>query len=337
MVAACGGYVAKMSGRGLGHTGGTADKLQAIPNYQITVDVPRMRDVLRSCGCALISQSATLAPADKVFYGVRDVTATVDSLPLIVASILSKKLAINAHSFVADIKCGNGALMTTLPEARALANALEVIGHEAGLATHAIITDMSQVLGHSAGNAVEMLEVVDYLRGKKPDPRLAEVTESVGAAMLCTGGLAPSAAQAVERLRQAIDSGQAAERFNRMVHALGGPSDFIEKAEVYLGRAPFVTPVYAGRRGYVRSVKTRDLGMILVDLGAGRTKPEDTIDPLVGITQTISVGQEVTDQQPLLHVHHRQNLDESTIAAIQGCFIVGDEPPSSCPVIYPRI
>ncbi|TVR67584.1 MAG: thymidine phosphorylase, partial [Candidatus Competibacteraceae bacterium] len=234
LVAACGGYVPMIAGRGLGHTGGTVDKLASIPGYDTAPDLPRFRRVVRTVGCAIIGQTADLAPADRRFYAVRDVTATVESLDLIVASILSKKLAEGLDGLVLDVKTGSGAFMTTLDQARELAHGLVEVARGAGLPATALITDMDQALGHAAGNALEVAEAINYLRGSRRDPRLHEVVLALGSELLLLGGLAADAGSARSRLQAALDGGQAAERCAAMVQALGGPAELLDAPERFL-------------------------------------------------------------------------------------------------------
>jgi len=287
-VAACGGFVPMISGRGLGHTGGTLDKFDSIPGYRTQPDNRLFGRVVREVGCAIIGQTANLAPADKRIYSIRDVTGTVESVPLITASILSKKLAAGLKGLVLDVKVGSGAFMATLPEARELATSLVEVANGAGLATTALLTDMDVPLAHAAGNAVEMMNAVRFLRGEKADPRLREVTVELGAEMLVSGGLAADVAEGARRMEEAFSSGRAAEKFSAMVAALGGPADFLDRAENYLKPPPLHLPVMAepeqierckGRLGF----DMRELGVAVIELGGGRTRPQDPIDHSVGL------------------------------------------------------
>ena len=252
ILAACGGAVPMISGRGLGHTGGTLDKLDSIPGYQSQPDIETFRRAVAEAGCAIIGQTADLAPADRRLYAIRDVTATVESIPLITASILSKKLAAGLQGLVMDVKVGSGAFMTGMDDARALAESIVAVAEGAGLRTRALITDMDQVLGRSAGNALEVQEAIDYLTGAARDPRLHEVVTALAAELLQIGGLAKDAAEAEAAIANALDSGGAAERFQRMVTALGGPGDLVEAPDRHLPRAPSRTrgPSGDGGRGH---------------------------------------------------------------------------------------
>ena len=273
MVAACGGYVPMISGRGLGHTGGTLDKFDAIPGYNTEPDNELFRKVVKEVGVAIIGQTGDLAPADKRFYGIRDVTATVESISLITASILSKKLAAGLDALVMDVKAGSGAFMPTYEGSEELAKSIVAVANGAGCQTTALLTNMDEVLASSAGNAVEVREAVEYLNGTYRNPRLHEVTMDLCAEMLMLGKLATSIEEAKEKLQTVLDSGKAAKVFADMVTALGGPSDFMEKYDDYLDKAEIVRPVYAETSGIVQSMNTRDIGMAVVAMGGGRRKP----------------------------------------------------------------
>lgn len=303
MVAACGGYVPMIAGRGLGHTGGTVDKLEAIPGYTTTPDPARFDQIVRSLGCAIIGQTADLAPADKRFYATRDVTATVESVPLITASILSKKLAAGLEGLAMDIKCGNGAFASTPEFAKELAESIVAVANGAGLRTRALITDMNQVLGTDAGNALEIIETIRYLKGEHREPRLHEVTLALAGEMLVLGGLAADPPAARKKLQAALDSGAAAEKFAMMVASLGGPTDLMERPEAYLSAAPVVKPVPAPRAGVVTAMSTRDLGVAIVELGGGRRKAGDAIDMRVGFSAVKPIGTRVAAGEPLALVH----------------------------------
>jgi thymidine phosphorylase len=303
IVAACGGFVPMISGRGLGHTGGTLDKFDSIPGYQTAPSLERLRTALRGAGCAIIGQTAELAPADRRLYAIRDVTATVESIPLITASILSKKLAAGLQGLVMDVKTGNGAFAAELPMAQELARSLVQVARGAGLPTRAWITDMSQVLGHSCGHTVEMLESVALLQGRAADPRLLEVTRMLSAELLLIGGLADTQAQALARVDEVLANGRALERFARMVAELGGPVDFVERAAYHLPQAPVVRPLLATRSGWLSGLATRDVGLLLIEMGGGRRQSTDRIDHRVGFSQVCSLGQHVQAGDVLAMVH----------------------------------
>lgn len=304
-VAACGGHVPMISGRGLGHTGGTLDKLDAVPGYVTQPGVGLFREVVREVGCAIIGQTADLAPADKRLYAIRDVTATVESLPLITASILSKKLAAGLHGLAMDVKFGSGAFLPDYAKAQALAQALVGVANGAGLPTTALLTDMSEPLASAAGNALEVAYALDHLAGRRREPRFHEVTVALGAEMLLLGRLAADLDKARAMIEQAFASGAAAERFARMVAALGGPTDLLEKPANHLAVAPVARPVFAEAAGTVAAIDTRAVGLAVVALGGGRVRPQDPIDHAVGIVALVGLGEEVGPDRPLGVVHAR--------------------------------
>ncbi|MDP3895785.1 MAG: thymidine phosphorylase [Mesorhizobium sp.] len=338
IVASCGAYVPMISGRGLGHTGGTLDKMDAIPGYRSQPDIALFRKVVRDAGCAIIGQTADLAPADKRVYAVRDVTATVESIPLITASILSKKLAAGLGALVLDVKAGTGAFMARPRDASALAKSLVAVANGAGLATSALITDMNEPLASAAGNALEVQNAVDFLTGHARDRRLLEVTLALAAEMLVSAGMAVSHKAALARAGEALASGRAAETFGRMVTALGGPADFVENSGKHLAVAPVQRPVLAGRAGFVTSIATRDIGLAVVTLGGGRTRAEDRVDPVVGITRLLPIGAEVRRGEPLALVHARSE-DASAVAAaaIGDAYAVGDARPAASKAVLRRV
>ncbi len=336
-LAACGAYVPMISGRGLGHTGGTLDKLNSIPGYRTQPDLDLLRKVVSQVGCAVIGQTADLAPADKRLYAIRDVTATVESIPLITASILSKKLAAGLAGLVLDVKTGNGAFMAKMEDSIGLAESLVTVANGAGLKTSALITDMNQPLASAAGNAVEVMNAVAFLTGN-PDHRLFDVTVALGGELLACGGLADDDADGCKRIEAAFASGQAAEIFGRMVAALGGPADFLEKPEKHLKAAPVVRPVLAERAGTVTRIDTRAIGIAVVALGGGRRKPEDSIDHSVGFTELASLGKQVGADAPLALVHAR---DEATAteaeAALRAAYTLAESAPAAGKAVYQRI
>ena len=301
IVAACGGVVPMISGRGLGHTGGTLDKLQALPGYQVVVPHAQLMQVLRRAGCAIVGASAALAPADRRLYAIRDVTATVESVPLITASILSKKLAAGLGHLVMDVKLGNGAFMHSADEARALARSLVEVAAGAGLPCRALITDMNQVLGSTAGNALEVAESLAFLTGTTREPRLLELSLALAAHMLHSAGLAPSVAAGGLQAEAALASGRAAEHFARMVAGLGGPRDVL--ADAQLPPAPVVATLPAPRSGVLVAMDTRAIGLVVVALGGGRARASDVVDPRVGLSDIRPLGTVLQAGEPLLRVH----------------------------------
>ncbi len=330
VVAACGGFVPMISGRGLGHTGGTLDKLASIPGYDTTPDLDRFRAAVRTAGCAIVGQTADLAPADRRLYAVRDVTATTDSLPLITASILSKKLAAGLDALVMDVKVGGGALLPSLEAAIELAESLLAVGNAAGLPTVAVLTDMSQALGHHVGNALEVREAIDVLTGRRCEPRLIEVIRALAGEMLVLGGLARDAAAATHAVERALASGAAAERFGRMVAALGGPADLIEHPDRYLPSAPVELAVTPATPGVITAIDARALGLLIVDLGGGRRRAEDLIDVAVGLTHVGGVGDPASKEQPLAVIHARTAAHaDAAAAALRRAVTIGDALPST--------
>ena len=326
IVAACGGFVPMISGRGLGHTGGTLDKLESIPGYRTDLSIPELIKAVRDCGCAIIGQTGQLAPADKRIYAVRDVTATVECIGLICASILSKKLAAGLQGLVLDVKVGSGAFLPDPQDSFKLAQDLVGIGKGAGLPTVAVLTDMNQVLGHSAGNALEVLEAVRFLTGVEREPRLLEVTLALTEAMLLLGGLTQDSSEARQKAERALDSGAAAERFARMVQYLGGPADLLEKAESYLPSAPVCITVYPAQAGYVQTMDVRAIGQAIVALGGGRRRNDDRIDPVVGLTDVANIGAwTAPDDRPLAWVHARsESAAQETANALRSAIAISN-------------
>jgi thymidine phosphorylase len=338
MVAACGGYVPMISGRGLGHTGGTLDKLDSIPGYASQPGIDLFRRVTREVGCAIIGQTADLAPADKRLYAIRDVTATVESIDLITASILSKKLAAGLQGLVMDVKFGSGAFMDNAADARALAESLVLVANGAGLPTSALLTDMNEPLASAAGNAVEVAYIVDYLTGRRREPRFHGVTVALSAEMLVLGRLAANEAEARGRIEEAIASGRAAETFQRMVAALGGPEDLLESPGRHLAAAPVVRPVHPEGAGHVTRIATRDVGIAVVALGGGRTRPQDPVDHAVGLTDLAPLGAQVDSHRPLGIVHARDAAAaEVASEALRRAYTLGDAPGASGALVLDRI
>ncbi|MEO3429030.1 thymidine phosphorylase [Pelagibius sp. CAU 1746] len=338
VLAACGAFVPMISGRGLGHTGGTLDKLESIPGYHTAPDIVRFQQVVSEAGCAIIGQTADLAPADKRLYAVRDVTATVESIPLITASILSKKLAAGLGGLVMDVKAGNGAFAATPEMARDLAESIVSVAAGAGLPTTALITDMDQPLGRSAGNALEVMECVELLVTGQGDRRLREVTLALAAEMLLLGALADDRGSALARAEDALVSGRAAERFDAMVAALGGPADFLARAREILPRAPVRRAVQAKAAGVVGAIDTRAVGLAVIELGGGRRRVEDAVDPAVGFDDIVPLGQTVSAADPLAVVHAADEAGADAAAALlQKAFQIGETGPEPSPVVHQRI
>ena len=340
LVAACGGYVPMISGRGLGHTGGTLDKLDAIQGYQTAPDLVKLRQVVKEVGVAIIGQTSELAPADRRLYAIRDVTATVESIPLITASILSKKLAAGLDALVMDVKTGSGAFMPTHDQSVALASSIVAVAEENGVKTSALLTDMNQVLGLNVGNGLEVLETIKYLKNEKVDPRLDQVTVSLGGELLFLGGLVSSAEEGRARIRNAREDGSGAEYFARMVAALGGPTDLVEHSDHHLEKAAVVVPVMPKEKGFLVKMDAREIGLTLVHLGGGRTRADQKIDYAVGFENFVDLNDYVSQQQPIAFVHARTNSEaEQAILNILKACVIAEEPEkniqSNC--VYDRI
>ncbi len=339
IVAACGVFVPMISGRGLGHTGGTLDKLSAISGYETQPDIATFRKVVREVGCAVIGQTDDLAPADRRLYATRDVTASVESIPLIVSSILSKKVAEGLDGLVMDVKCGSGAFCDTEEMALSLARSLVAVAHRTGLPTVALITDMDRVLGRNVGNALEVIEAAEYLKGEGArEPRLHEVTMALAGEMIALGGLAPSAVAGRARAEAALADSRAAEVFGRMVAALGGPGDFLAHSARYLAPAPVIKPCNADRSGHVVGMDAREVGIAVVGLGGGRAHADDAIDPSVGLSDVIDVGAQVRAGSPLCIVHAASEAAaDRAIELVRRAIRIGDAAPAGRPVILERI
>lgn len=329
LLAACGGYVPMISGRGLGHTGGTLDKLESLRGYDIHPSHERLHQVVSDVGCAIVGQNADLVPADRRLYAVRDVTATVDVADLIVASILSKKLAGGAQALVLDVKTGSGAQLPDLAAARALSDRLLAVAQGSGIALSVALTDMGQVLGREAGNALEVRAVVDLLCGRGGCERVLGLSLALAGELLCLGGLARDADDADARLRAVLSSGAAAERFERMVAALGGPRNLLDRPDEHLPFAPVICAVPATDAGHVTVIDVRALGQVVVALGGGRSSPGQVLDHAVGLAGVLGRGECVERGQPLAFIHARSETDaESASQAVRRAFTIGDNAPA---------
>ncbi len=334
IVAAAGGYVPMISGRGLGHTGGTLDKMDTIPGYTSQPDNDLFRKVVGEVGCAIIGQTAALAPADKRFYATRDVTATVESVPLITASILSKKLAAGLDALVMDVKSGNGAFMDSFDRAVELANSITGVSREAGVACNALITDMNQPLASAAGNALEVVNAVEFLTGAHRDARLEAVTLALAGEMLFVTGLSVDRAAGLAKARDILGSGKAAEIFGQMVTALGGPADFVENHGSYLAKAKLTREVAAPSAGHIAAIETRDVGLAVVELGGGRRRADDVINPGVGLTGLVDLGVKVEAGDPLCLIHADSEAEaDAAEAKVLAAYRIGDAPELGEPVL----
>ncbi len=325
-LAACGVYVPMISGRGLGHTGGTLDKLEAIPGVRTDVDEAKFRAIVAEAGCAIVSASTDIAPADKRLYAIRDVTATVESIDLICASILSKKLAGGLEALVLDVKFGSGAFMKTVDEARELAQALVDTANAAGCPTTALLTDMNQPLADSLGNAVEVASSMRVLTGADFG-RLGELTVELGGALLALAKVTPDAKAGAAKLRQVIASGAAADHMGRMIYAMGGPKNFVEDWIRFLPEATVITEVTAPEAGYINAIDGEALGLTVVGLGGGRQVESDVVDPAVGITDLVPLGTKLAKGQPLARVHSsRLTQAEQAVGEVLGAITIGAKP-----------
>jgi len=338
IVAACGAYVPMISGRGLGHTGGTSDKLESIAGFNIQPTISQFKDIVKELGVAIISQTDNLAPADKRLYGIRDITATVESIPLITASILSKKLSAGLDSLVMDVKVGNGAMMNDLANAEALAQSIVNVANGAGVKTQAIITDMNQVLGTSAGNSVEMNETVKYLIGSQREPRLHKIVVELATAMLLSSGIASTPKEAGTKIDNVLANGEAAELFAKMIHMMGGPSDYLENPWQSMTRANVVQDIVAPQNGYISCMQTRDIGLAIVGMKGGRTANGQQIDHSVGFDRILPIGTLVNRGDVIARLHSKDN-EQAKQASMNylSALSFSENQPNESPIIYKTI
>lgn len=337
-LAACGAYVPMISGRGLGHTGGTLDKLEAIPGYRTNVSVEDLHRIVADTGCAIVGASASIAPADRRLYGIRDISATVESIDLITASVLSKKLAAGLEALVLDVKCGSGAFMKTKKDATALARSLVETANGAGCRTSALITDMDQPLATAAGNALEVIAVMETLTGSDVNPALWDLTAALGGEALALAGLASDAEEGAQRIADTMESGRAAEIFGDMVRALGGPADFVERYRDRLPAAPVLREVAAEKPGHVATIDGEALGHAVVHLGGGRLKGGEKINPSVGLSQLAKIGDEVVKGQPLALVHAaNEAAAERAIAEVRAAYALSAGPAEPRPLVLEKV
>lgn len=338
MLACAGVYNPMISGRGLGHTGGTLDKMEAIPGLATEVPDARFREIVADVGCAIVSATGNLAPADKRLYAVRDVTSTVESIDLITASILSKKLAAGPGTLILDVKAGSGAFMATLDQAEALARSLVDTANGAGCPTTALLTDMNQPLAPSVGNAVEVAECMAVLTGESDGGALAELTVSLCAALLKSCGAVKDEDEGAEKMRAALASGDAADRFGRMVAALGGPADFCERWKEQLPQAQVIRDVTAQDGGCVTAIDGRAMGMAVVRMGGGRLKDGDPVDPSVGLSRVVRLGDRVARGDPIFRIHAADTESaDATEEAVRAAISFGPKPSGPLPLVYKRI
>ena len=335
---ACGAYVPMISGRGLGHTGGTLDKLEAIPGFRTGLTEVALRKQISQVKCAIVAASADLAPADRRLYAIRDVSGTVESIDLITASILSKKLAAGLEALVLDVKCGSGAFMKTPERAEALARALVATAQGAGCMTSALITDMSQPLATAAGNSLEVIEVMETLTGTSVNTALWDLTVALGGEALALAGLAADPRDGEGRIAEALQSGAAAEIFGRMVAAQGGPADFVERWPDRLPSAPVVLEVPALADGFVARIDGEALGHVVVHLGGGRLREGDKVNPSVGLSDLAGVGEEMGAGVPLAMVHAAtEDAARAAVRAVQVAYVISEVAPAEPALIQKRI
>ena len=335
-LAACGVFVPMISGRGLGHTGGTLDKLEAIPGVSTDVSAVKLKQILRKTGCAIVGATGAIAPADKRLYAIRDVTGTVESVDLITASILSKKLAAGLQGLVLDVKVGSGAFMKSEAEAVALARALVDVANGAGCPTAALITDMDEPLAPALGNAVEVGVCMEVLSGNRlAAPRLHDLTVALGARLLALHGEAESAAE--KKLNDAISSGRAMTHFSEMIALMGGPPDMADDWRTHLPKARVIGDVAAPEAGYISAIDGEALGLVVVGLGGGRRVESDRINPAVGLTDVVSLGAKIEQNQPLCTIHAASDdAAEEAAQAILQAITIGKKPDFQ-PLIRERI
>ncbi|TBX21724.1 thymidine phosphorylase [Nioella sediminis] len=337
-LAACGAFVPMLSGRGLGHTGGTLDKMEAIPGYRAIIGNDELQKVVREVGCAIVGASGEIAPADKRLYAVRDVTSTVESIDLITASILSKKLSEGLDALILDVKTGSGAFMVDPADALALAQSLVDTAQGAGCKCAALLTDMSQPLASTAGNAVEVMEAMEILTGSGGSPRMRQVTLSLGGELLALCGLAADAAEGEAKINDALNTGAAAEIFGLMVAALGGPSDFVSRWRDRLPAAPVMVEIMPKDPGHVAAIDTRAVGEAVVHLGGGRLVQTDKVDPAVGLTDLAGIGERVDQSRPLARIHARSEDDARAAAeALHRAYRLSDSPETAPALVQERI
>ncbi len=336
-LAACGAYVPMISGRGLGHTGGTLDKMESIPGVSTTLEEPQFRQVVKAAGCAIVSATADIAPADKRLYAIRDVTATVESLDLITASILSKKLAVSPDGLVLDVKVGSGAFMKSTEDARELAKALVETANAAGCLTSALITDMDQPLVPVLGNALEVDHVMKVLSGQAKDG-LFDLCCALGGTVLATSGVAETFDDGAERIARAIETGKAIEVFGKMVNLMGGPLQFTSNWQRFLPEASVIREITATKAGYVSAIDGEALGLTVVGLGGGRQVETDLVDPAVGLSDVVRLGDEIRVGQTLARVHaSREAQAEQALRAVQSAITISPERAATPALIRERV
>ncbi len=338
ILAACGFYVPMISGRGLGHTGGTLDKFDAIPGYNTQPSIETFKKVVKEVGCAIIGQTPNLAPADKKLYSIRDVVGTVESIPLIASSIMSKKIASGIKNLVIDIKVGNGSFNPTEEIANNLASSLISIAKISGLKCSAVLTDMNQVLGFNAGHSLEIIESIEFLTKKRINERLKNVTFKLCAEIIRMNQENTNYEESISKINKVIDSGKAAEKFEKMVSALGGSKKILSNYNTDLGQALYKEDIFSQQSGYVESIFTRQIGLLLIELGGGRKQINDPIDYSVGFGNVLNIGDPVDNKIPLLTVYSNEKKDIEKIKEnIKSCFVISKKRVESKNSIYRTI
>ena len=337
ILAACGLYVPMISGRGLGHTGGTLDKFDSIPGYKTQPDLETFKKVVADVGCAIIGQTSNLAPADKKLYSIRDVVGTVESLPLITSSILSKKIASGLQSLVLDVKVGNGSFNSSIGIARDLSHSLVSVAKGAGLKCEAILSDMNQVLGKSAGHTLEILECIKFIKNENKDPRLEKITYELTASLLMMV-YKISKDEALQKIKEVIANGLAAEKFEIMVKALGGPANILSSYEKDLKINLVKNDVFIEKKGWIEKIETRQLGLILIELGGGRKQVTDKINFSVGYDNVVSIGDMADPAKPILTLYSQTKEDyENVRKKICDCFVISEKESKKLPEVYETI
>ena len=334
ILAACDLFIPMISGRGLGHTGGTLDKFDSIPGYNTKPDIDVFRQVVKDVGCAIIGQTSNLAPADKKLYSIRDIVGTVESLPLITSSILSKKIASGLKTLVLDVKVGNGSFNSTLEIAQNLAHSLVNVAKGAGLECEAILTDMNQVLGRSAGHSLEVIECIEYLTSSKRDSKLETITNELASSILMMIKNI-SKEESLKQINTVLANGKAAEKFERMINALGGSNSFLSTYKKELSNNTFIQDIYLEKQGWIKEIKTRDLGLLLIELGGGRKQVDDKINYHVGYDNVLGIGECVDSSTPVIKVYANSKDDFNKVKnSIINCFIVSDQEVKETQSIY---
>ena len=334
ILAACDLFIPMISGRGLGHTGGTLDKFDSIPGYNTKPDIDVFRQVVKDVGCAIIGQTSNLAPADKKLYSIRDIVGTVESLPLITSSILSKKIASGLKTLVLDVKVGNGSFNSTLEIAQNLARSLVNVAKGAGLECEAILTDMNQVLGRSAGHSLEVIECIEYLTSSKRDSKLETITNELASSILMMIKNI-SKEESLKQINTVLANGKAAEKFERMINALGGSNSFLSTYKKELSNNTFIQDIYLEKQGWIKEIKTRDLGLLLIELGGGRKQVDDKINYHVGYDNVLGIGECVDSSTPVIKVYANSKDDFNKVKnSIINCFIVSDQEVKETESIY---